>query len=145
MFFNGRWFNTTEAAFQAAKCLDEDDAARIAAQPTPGRAKRLGRKVQIHPNWESVKVDQMLSILRIKFTRGSEFADKLEATGNQKLVEGNHWHDCFWGVCTCPKCNSTGTNMLGQILMHIRRENREGQFFPFRPFTKPRADWIFPE
>lgn len=37
------------------------------------------------------------------------------ATGNEMLVEGNNWHDKFWGVC-----GGEGENHLGKMLMHIR-------------------------
>jgi predicted NAD-dependent protein-ADP-ribosyltransferase YbiA (DUF1768 family) len=43
----------------------------------------------------------------------------LDATGDRKLVEGNYWHDTFWGVC-----NGVGENYLGEILMHVRQELR---------------------
>jgi hypothetical protein len=32
--------------------------------------------------------------------------------------------------------------MLGQILMHIRAENRQGAAIPFQPFLLPRKDWL---
>lgn len=144
LFYDGLWFNTTEAAFQAAKCMYKSDAQHIASCATPGQAKRMGRKIQMRSDWEQVKNSEMLRILRIKFTRGSELADKLEATGHQTLVEGTRWHDNYWGVCTCPKCSGEGVNMLGQILMHIRNENRQGIQLHFQPSMLPRKDWIFP-
>lgn len=144
IFYNGLWFNTTEAAFQAAKCKNRLDAQRISAAPTPGKAKRLGRKVEMVDDWDIIKVSEMLNILRLKFTRGSEFANALDKTGDVALVEGNTWHDTYWGVCVCPKCAGNGTNMLGQILMHIREENRQGQQLPFEPCCMPQSDWIFP-
>lgn len=146
LFFDGLWYSTTEAAFQGAKCRWQRDAQRISAAPTPGKAKRLGRRVEMREDWEQVKVSKMLDILRLKFTRGSEFADKLEATGSQTLVEGTTWHDNFWGVCTCSDCahDDGGVNMLGQILMHIRAENRQGMQLHFEPSFYKRKDWIFP-
>ena len=48
-------------------------------------------------------------------------------------VEGNHWHDTYWGVCNpeafgkppCTKgCGGTGENQLGKILMRVRDELR---------------------
>jgi len=43
-------------------------------------------------------------------------------TGSQELVEGNVWHDNFWGNCTCSKCPEPGENHLGKLLMKIRSE-----------------------
>ncbi len=48
----------------------------------------------------------------------------------------------FGGICYCPKHSSEGVNMLGQILMHIRAENRQGAAIPFQPFLLPRKDWL---
>lgn len=36
------------------------------------------------------------------------------------VIEGNQWHDTFWGVC-----NGVGQNNLGQILMDTRRILRD--------------------
>ena len=40
----------------------------------------------------------------------------LLATGKATLVEGNSWGDTFWGVC-----RGKGKNMLGKILMRVRK------------------------
>ena len=51
----------------------------------------------------------------------AELREKLKATGDATLIEGNHWHDNRWGKCTCDKCqNKEGQNWLGKILMEIR-------------------------
>lgn len=126
IFYNGLQYRNTEAAFQAQKTLDPWERADIADTKTPGQAKRMGRRVAMRADWEQVKVREMLQILRIKFTKGSEFADRLDQTGDANLVEGTTWHDQFWGVCKCEKHGGEGVNMLGQILMHIRSENRQG-------------------
>ena len=51
-----------------------------------------------------------------------ELRTKLLATGNRVLVEGNYWHDNFWGECTCEKCKATqkAENWLGKLLMERR-------------------------
>ena len=64
----------------------------------------------------------MLDGLRYKFAI-PELRDKLLATGDQYLEEGNSWHDNYWGNCDCPRCKDTmGRNMLGQLLMQVREE-----------------------
>jgi len=51
----------------------------------------------------------------------------LLATGDTKLLEGNRWHDNFWGNCDCPNCrDKPGLNYLGKILMRVRLELRTG-------------------
>lgn len=54
--------------------------------------------------------------MRVKF-RNPELRDKLVATGDAEIVEGNWWGDKFWGVC-----RGVGENHLGKILMRIRTE-----------------------
>jgi hypothetical protein len=48
--------------------------------------------------------------------------EMLLMTENKKIIEGNYWHDNFWGQCTCEKCFGKGKNKLGKILMDIRSE-----------------------
>jgi predicted NAD-dependent protein-ADP-ribosyltransferase YbiA (DUF1768 family) len=61
----------------------------------------------------------MYDILLCKFK--GELKQKLVNTGEILLVEGNCWHDNFWGDCYCPKCfNRMGKNMLGRLLMKVR-------------------------
>jgi N-glycosidase YbiA len=114
--FEGIRFPTSEHAFQAAKTLDHNQRAIIAMLMTPGKAKRAGRKLHIRPDWERVKIPTMEKILRMKFSN-PEMREKLLATGDRVLIEGNNWNDTFWGVC-----NNQGENHLGRLLMEIRNE-----------------------
>ena len=52
-------YPTVEHAYQAAKTLDEDGRKAILEAPTPGKAKRMGRKVRMRPDWEDVKLSVM--------------------------------------------------------------------------------------
>ena len=113
-------FPTLENAFQALKCIKDSDAARFVSL-SPGDAKRLGRRVDLRPDWERVKVSIMKSLLRQKFLSKPEYTCLLLSTGYARLEEGNTWGDRFWGVCL-PK--REGKNMLGRLLMEIREEIR---------------------
>lgn len=115
-FYEHGW--TVEHHYQAAKAVKPEDAARILTAPTPGAAKKLGRRVLMRSAWESEKVIVMLVLLRMKFAI-PELRDKLLATGDATLIEGNHWGDIYWGVC-----NGHGQNMLGILLMQVREEIR---------------------
>ena len=121
---------TVEHAFQAEKAMFSAEQEAILKADTPGRAKRLGRHVLLRPDWEDVKDKVMEEFVSRKF-RLPELRDKLLATGNANLVEGNTWHDSVWGICTCPKCinnpNIKGQNKLGKILMKVRDSIREEQ------------------
>ena len=65
--WRGRMWWTAEHAFQAAKTRNLDDVVRIQKASSPSWAKRLGRQVELRPNWEKVKVKAMYSILKAKF------------------------------------------------------------------------------
>lgn len=119
-FENGN-YTSVEAAFQAAKCADP--AARKAFEDmSPGEARAAGRHVRLRSDWEQVKERVMLMLLRIKF-KDPELLGKLLGTGEAVLVEGNLWHDNFWGSCTCGRCQGRkGKNRLGGLLMQVRGE-----------------------
>lgn len=145
--YEGTWFPYSENAFQAKKSshLSNEEIARYIgvenmvkyqlspdmknlgycyfSKIKPSEAKKMGRIIPVRPDWETIKVDVMKDIVRLKFTQSSELKARLLATGDEELIEGNLWHDNFWGNCTCNNCRSIkGTNMLGQILMEVREE-----------------------
>jgi ribA/ribD-fused uncharacterized protein len=123
--FEGKLYPTVEHAFQAAKSLDHAERDWIAAAGSPGLAKRLGRRINLRPDWEKIKFDVMEECLRSKFA-DPVLKKKLLATGDEELVEGNYWHDNTWGNCSCEKCKDiVGRNMLGNILMKLRTEFME--------------------
>lgn len=63
----------------------------------------------------------MESIVEAKFEQNPELMDKLRATGNSILVNGNSKKDTFWGV---DLYSWLGDNLLGKILMKIRDKER---------------------
>lgn len=117
---------TAEHAFQAAKCLYEADRVAILNAATPGEAKRLGRKVTLRLDWEEIKDSIMEEILRAKFA-SANMQSRLLSTKEEELVEGNVWHDNYWGDCRCSTneaCVESGENKLGKLLMKLRGEIR---------------------
>ncbi len=98
-----------------------DVISRIA---TAGQVKRFGRNLQIRKDWEDVKLGIMEWAIREKFTKNNDLKEMLLQTGEQQLIEGNYWHDNYWGVCNCTKCGNKGDNNLGKVLMKIRKEIR---------------------
>ena len=113
---------TVEHLYQAAKTNDTGWKQSIINAETPGRAKRLGRKAPIRSDWEESKVQIMFDLVREKF-KDPILKTKLIDTFPTELIEGNKWHDNFWGKCSCMKCRGTKQlNMLGFILMQIRGE-----------------------
>ena len=116
-------YATVEHAYQACKTLNVEERFAIRTAPHPSGAKRLGRICTLREDWEEIKYDVMLDLLRKKFSNAHyELMNKLIETGEDHLVEGNTWHDNNFGVCVCVKCGSMGKNMLGKLLMKVRDE-----------------------
>jgi len=123
IYWKGFKFPTVEHAYVASKSTNPkfwEKISKISAKST-GLAKKEGRSIILRPNWENNKVYFMEQFLGQKF-KYNKFKDKLLLTGSEKIVEGNYWHDNFWGDCYCEKCkNIEGKNMLGELIMIIRR------------------------
>ena len=111
-------FPTVEHYYVAMKSMRLDDWVRISQIANPGEAKRAGRRLLIRQDWDKIKLTVMEQALRAKF-RIPELRDKLLATDDVMLIEGNTWNDTFWGMC-----RGVGHNHLGRLLMAIRHELR---------------------
>lgn len=117
--YEGITYPTTEHAYQAAKTLNQEHRQTISELPTPGKAKKAGKIVELREDWHDVKFQIMKDICKLKFVQ-PEFRQKLLDTGDAYLIEGNWWHDNTWGICSCSKCGYDGLNLLGKVLMQIR-------------------------
>ena len=87
---------------------------------SPSDAKKLGRKVVLRSDWESIKFSVMQEIVDAKFDQNPDIANKLIMTNNEYLEEGNNWGDKIWGTV-----NGVGANNLGKILMQTRERLKE--------------------
>lgn len=110
--YEGYTYQNVESAFQAQKDLSRRNEFESL---NPTMAKRLGRRVNLRSDWETVKVDIMKELVKCKFEQHPELKEQLLKTGNRLLIEGNTWNDTFWGVC-----KGKGKNTLGEILMELR-------------------------
>lgn len=121
--FEGWTYPTVEHAYVAAKTLDLLVREDIRNTNSPGQVKRFGRKVVLRPDWEEVKLGIMEDLLRQKFAI-PQYKESLVTTAGQIIIEGNWWHDNFWGVCKCGKCylKRAGQNNLGEMIVKIREE-----------------------
>lgn len=113
-------FPSVEHYYQAMKSTSFEDQMAISQASSPAEAKRMGRKINIRPNWEHIKVQVMKNGVWQKF-KDKSLANKLISTHPQEITEENTWGDTFWGTC-----NGHGTNVLGQILMETRKALRFG-------------------
>lgn len=115
--YDGWNYPTVEHAYQAAKTLDKRRRNIIQQMKFPGQAKRAGGKLELRSDWDYVKVQIMESLLRHKFIGYHDLSLWLYQTGDKYLEETNTWGDTFWGVC-----NGKGQNVLGNLLMKIRKD-----------------------
>lgn len=117
----GLTYQNNEAAFQSAKVIGtkRESQRRAFTHLAPNEAKRKGRHVLLRPDWEKAKDQVMYEIVKDKFTNNPDLQEKLLATGNAILTEGNTWHDVYWGYDIRQK---RGQNKLGKILMRVRQE-----------------------
>lgn len=113
--YEGIVYPSAENAFQAAKSLEASVREKFISIE-PREAKKLGRRIDLRPDWEIVKVDVMKEILKSKFS-DPELKQKLKSTGNMLLIEGNTWGDQYWGFDIKEQ---KGKNVLGSLLMTIR-------------------------
>lgn len=67
--YNGMRFENNEAAFQAAKCPERmAEFCRL----NPSAAKKLGRRVKLRGDWETVKDAVMYEICKAKFSQNPD-------------------------------------------------------------------------
>lgn len=113
ILYNGINYKSVESAFQAQK-----DPSRINEfiNLDGFAAKKLGRKVTLRKDWETIKLSIMEDLLRVKFSDKTLHDQLLAVT--EPIVEDNTWHDTFWGVC-----NGKGENNLGKLLEKIKNES----------------------
>jgi predicted NAD-dependent protein-ADP-ribosyltransferase YbiA (DUF1768 family) len=116
--FDLRPHPSNEHLYQAWKATTLSDAIYVMAAPDPGEAKKRGQEIRLRPDWEEVKLPRMRELIAIKFS-DLELRSLLLETGDVPLIEGNHWHDNYWGDCRCGRssCRPEGRNMLGTLLM----------------------------
>jgi len=125
---DGIVYPTAEHAFQAAKTTDRATKERIAALPTPGKAKHAGgkrapieRRITPIPGWDDKRIAILHAILTAKFEQNADAAAQLQATGDRPIEEGNAHNDTFYGISFR---THRGHNHLGRILQQIRAARR---------------------
>jgi ribA/ribD-fused uncharacterized protein len=118
----GKLWPTSEHYFQAQKFEDVGHQEAIRKVKSPMIAARMGRdrKKKLRRDWESVKVTVMTEAVRAKFTQHDDIRAILIGTEDAKLVEHTE-NDAYWG----DGGDGSGRNMLGQVLMRVRKELAE--------------------
>jgi ribA/ribD-fused uncharacterized protein len=123
----GRTYKSTEHYYVAHK-TDDDKLHQTAMKQSFKKLKAFGRGLTLRDDWETEKYEIMAQALYLKFTQHEDLKEKLLATNDMFILEGNDWHDNYWGACNCNKCASIkGKNTLGQLLMELREFLKKGQ------------------
>ncbi len=110
---------STEHYFQAQKFAGtvHVEAVRQAKKPRDAAEMGRDRSRPLRKDWEEVKDDVMRTAVRAKFTQYPELKEILLTTGDAELVE-HTTNDSYWA----DGGDGSGKNMLGKILMEIRKE-----------------------
>lgn len=144
IIYEGIKWENTETAFMWEKCrlceveIKEEDKAekfweigdivpwtQFCMLMPPNIVKKKSREVELRPDWNEIKLKIMYDVLVLKFT-SEPFREKLLATGDQNIVEGNYWNDKFWGV-DLKETPNEGENWLGRLIMDIRNKLQKGR------------------
>lgn len=110
---------TSEHYFQAQKFLFPEIQEKIRLLESPMDAALEGRNRQnpLRPDWEEIKDEVMLQVLRMKFSQNPKIAKELMATGDAILIEHTR-NDAYWA----DGGDGSGKNKLGLLLMQVREE-----------------------
>jgi ribA/ribD-fused uncharacterized protein len=123
---DGIVYPTSEHCYQAQKATNREDLIFVAAQPSARDAKRAGYQIKLRDDWEDVKIDVMLKVLRLKFIQNTNLGKRLISTGDADLHE-NFPGDSYWSYN-----NGHGQDMLGTLLMMVRSELvTQPEYLPF--------------
>lgn len=120
----GVTWKTSEHYFQAMKFANPKIQREIRICSSPMAAAHAGRdkKKPLRKDWEKVKDSIMYDAVWAKFSQNPDIAERLLATGDQKLVEHTA-NDSYWG----DGGDGSGRNMLGKILEKVRDRLSEEQ------------------
>jgi ribA/ribD-fused uncharacterized protein len=120
MMYQGLSFRSVEHFYVAMKTMDIDLRKEVSMLPTAGKVKRFGKGLVLRSDWDIVKDMVMKLATKHKYSEANPILrEKLIATGDKYLQEGNHWGDEYWGVNLK---TGEGLNKLGEILMEVRDE-----------------------
>lgn len=126
-------YNCAEQWMMAEKARlfgDTEVRRQILNEYHPRKQKQLGQRVRgfNHALWDSHRFDIVLTGNRLKFQQNFELLSQLRATSDKILVEASP-QDRIWGIGLdaenaqrTPQEKWPGMNLLGQVLMSVRRE-----------------------
>jgi ribA/ribD-fused uncharacterized protein len=117
---------SSEALYQACRFPHQPEWQKeILEQPSPMGAKMMAKKggrrrEHSRADWETVNVEIMRWVLRVKLSQHfPEFGGLLRSTGQRLIVEKSRT-DAFWGAREGKDGILRGQNQLGRLLMELR-------------------------
>lgn len=119
-YYDGRWWKTSEHAYQAAKTYVPEEVEEICNAPTPKIARDLGQKCKFRSDFNDIRYEKMKDIVLQKYLQNQDIYYKLIETGDELLIEDSPV-DYYWGC----GADGSGQNMLGKVLMEIRAQLKE--------------------
>lgn len=122
---DGITYKTNEHWYQSQKATNAVDEEWVRISKTPGISKKRGRQIECRREWEVIKINVMWKGLKTKFSQHKYLNELLQSTGESDIIEETVWHDRYWGICICDKCDNRGENWLGRLLVQLRRELKE--------------------
>ena len=107
-------FPTAEAAYQAYKNpTDLEYVEKQVSAQNPKTSKTLGKGTNLRDNWEILKQDIMLEIVRSKFSQHDDIRQLLTETGLRIIIKCSK-RISFWNI--------TSENRMGKLLQKVRNE-----------------------
>jgi len=134
-------------ALKASIFEDTESFEKLAADPTPTEAKKLGRSVNdfSQQKWDKLVLRVAVDVLYWKFTNNEEIKSKLIATGDRMLAEASIF-DKSWGIGLDASHTDVdspsrwkGCNVLGYALMIVRNLVRTGLPAPWNILEKDKS------
>lgn len=123
--WEGVRFATSEQLYHWLKFANRPDIQdEILLTRSAHDAFRLANDFKEHrrPDWDFVKFDVMVEILRAKTRQHNYVKKKLIDSGSRELIE-NSWRDDVWGWGV----NRDGQNLLGKAWMKVRDDYENGR------------------
>ncbi len=123
ILFESVAYPTAEHAYQAGKARKDAVRDWLMAAPSPSLLAMAAHGLyywDVTPGWSTRKFARMRGVLVAKFSQHSDLREILLATGDARLVESATTDspvNRLWG-----EVNGVGKNMLGKLLMEVRRE-----------------------
>ncbi len=126
-------YRTLEALYQACKFVNYPEIRRkIVNNPSPFGAKLHSRANSgfVRIDWDAIKVPVMCWCLNMKLHQNMEkFGGLLKSTGVKTIIEYSR-NDSFWGAVSHSPDVLQGSNILGQLLMNLRKTLDDNTFTP---------------